>query len=252
MFKLNNFVNFFVITMILASSLTTSLSAQQPLFLKENLKRAKPGDFIATAQNKTYSVLHIYDKKDNILTIEEISVPMGKFSLKNFSWKRWVEQNAPKHTSWVMYNIDLNTAQMKEYFSFTKNGWYDMPQRDNFLSTLLNLRLEKIPPQERKKIGFNLSGNDRKGLWQPRMIVNGKAIEGVSFDAWRTHWPKDGTELSGKLIEVYVPEENEKYPSYFPYWLQISGMIGNAKVRIIDSGTQLVSPAPPLQKNDKH
>jgi hypothetical protein len=56
---------------------------------------------------------------------------------------------------------------------------------------------------------------------------------------------------SGKSIEVYVPHENNKYPSYFPYWLQISGLISNAKVRIIDSGTGMISPAPPLLSNKK-
>ena len=45
------------------------------------------------------------------------------------------------------------------------------------------------------------------------------------------------------MIEVYVPHESNKYPAYFPYWLQISGMVGKAKVRIVDSGSQLASPA---------
>jgi hypothetical protein len=76
--------------------------------------------------------------------------------------------------------------------------------------------------------------------------VDGNNIPAVPFEAWQTHWPKDGTDLSGKSIEVYVPQENDKYPSYFPYWLQISGMVGNAKVRIVDSGSYMNSPMPPL------
>src|SRR5690349_10603334 len=67
-------------------------TGQQTLYLKENLAKARPGDFITTAQSKTYTVVHIRDKKNNVLGIEEISVPVGKFSLTDFSWKRWVEQ----------------------------------------------------------------------------------------------------------------------------------------------------------------
>jgi hypothetical protein len=128
---------------------------------------------------------------------------------------------------------------MEKYFSFSKNAWVNIPEADNFLTTLLNLRLQKIDEADRKKIG-----NSRSALWQPRMVVNGQIIPGVIFDAWRTQWPNDGSDLAGKAIEVYTPQENEIYPSYFPYWLQISGNIAKAKIRIIDSGSEMHSPKP--------
>jgi hypothetical protein len=144
----------------------------------------------------------------------------------------------------VIYDVNLSTAALENYFSFSKNSWYEIPEADNFLSTLLNLRLVKIPEGSRKRVGpvSDLPSNDRRPLWQPTMVVNGQTIQGVQFDGWRTSWPKDGGELSGKTIEVFTPQESSRYPSYFPYWLQISGMIGKAKVRIIDSGKGLVSP----------
>lgn len=213
------------------------------IYLRDNLKRAQPGDYIVTAQSKTYTLLHIYDKSDSTLTIEEISIPTNRVDPNCFSWKGWVQQDAPGNTAWVMYTLNLDNASIKEYFSFTKNAWFEMPPADNFLSVLLNLKLNKIPRSQMKKVGPSLMhGPDMRRAWQPKIIANGQPVQGVVFAAWKTQWPQDGSELAGKNIEVYVPEENEQYPSYFPYWLQISGAIGKAKVRIIDSGAGLVSP----------
>lgn len=229
-------------TILIAFAFTTSGFAD--IYLRDNLKKANAGDYLVTAQSKTYTLLHIYDKTDPLMTIEEISVPVTRINPDHFSWKAWVQQGSPGHTSWVIYRINLNTAIIQDYFSFTKNAWYEMPKAENFLSVLLNLKLERIPRSEMKKVGASpVSGfPDLRKPWQPKVIVEGQTVQGVNFAALRTTWPKDNSELSGKLIEVYVPEENERYPSYFPYWLQISGMVGKAKVRIIDSGSNLSSP----------
>lgn len=213
------------------------------LLLKDNLSRAQPGDFLVTTQNKNYTLLLIRNKDAELLSIEEITVPLSRVPKDSFSWKNWVQKGAPGHTCWVMYTIDLPSGTMQQIFSFTKNEWVSIPQAQNFMTTLLNLRLKHVPNSERKKIGPPPASDsfDRRPFWQPRLVVDGKEIKGVSFEAWRTRWPKDGTDLSGKIIDVYVPQENDKYPSYFPYWLQVSGVIGNAKVRIVDSGTGLFS-----------
>jgi hypothetical protein len=216
------------------------------LMLRDNLQQARPGDYLVIAAGKTNSLMHIYAKKDNIVTIEEVVIPETK-CLTPFVWKAWLVQGAPGHTSWVMYDIDLKTGEMLRYYSFTKRGWFDIPDADNFLSKLLNLRLTKIPDQLRRKVGAKpFSSNDRRPLWQPRLVLEGQLIKNVPFNAWKTQWPKDGTDLSGKTIEIYLPYDNQLYPSYFPYWLQINGVIGKAKIRMIDSGRSLVSPKPPL------
>lgn len=181
------------------------------------------------------------------MTVEEISIPHCKVKSKNFHWKEWVGQGAPGNISWVLYEIDLNTGKMIRYYSVSKNGWFDVADADHFLSKLLNLQLSKIPPHSRKHIGLKpASTSNPSRIWQPPMIIDGQLIKGVKFDAWRTVWPQDQSDLSGKQIEIYLPQDSLRYPSYFPYWLQISGTIGKAKVRIIDSGSQLSSPQPPL------
>lgn len=218
-----------------------SLMHADPLSLKDNLQRALPGDFLVISANKTITVMHIYDKQGEILTIEEIAVPEGRKPEK-MSWREWVALNAPGNTSWVMYEIDLQTGKMLRYYSFTKKGWFEISEADNFLSKMLNLRLSRMPDKDRKKIGTKLFANDDSRFWQPPMVIDGKIIRGVRFDAWRTRWPKDNSDLSGKVIDIYLPQDNQTYPSYFPHWLQINGVVGKARVRMIDSGTDLKSP----------
>lgn len=210
--------------------------------LKNNLRLAKPGDYLVVSCNKTLTLMHISAKSEGFLTIEEIAVPENQRSSAQ-SWKDWVAANAPGNTSWVTYDIDLGTGQMSHYYSYTKKNWYEIPEADNFLSKLLTLKLVKIPEYERKRIGSkSFSSPDMRPFWQPRMMVEGKAIEGILFDAWKTDWPTDGSELSNKTIEVYLPKNHTPYPSYFPYWLQVNGVAGKAKIRVIDTGSHLQSP----------
>ncbi len=237
--------HFLLILMLGILGFFSPLQAEE-LFLRNNLQRAQPGDYLVISANKTQTLMHIYDKQHQVLTIEEIAVPESKRN-SNVTWKEWVRQGAPGNTSWVMYDIDLRNGHMVRYYSFTKKNWFEIPDNDNFLSKLLNLKFTKISDKARKRVGPKpRSGPELRPLWQPRMIVEGKTIKGVTFDAWRTIWPRDGGDLSGKTIEVYLPRDNQRYPAYFPYWLQINGVIGKAKIRMIDSGSQLQSPKPSL------
>lgn len=222
-------------------------TGEKVLYLRENLFRANPGDYLVTMQNKNYTVLVIRSKENGELSIEEITIPTCRISGNNMSWRTWVQQGAPGNTSWVMYTVELATGDIVRNYSFTRNQWVTIPQAQNFLSTLLNLQFKAVADRDRKRAGVTPSGDsrDRRSFWQPKLILDGRVIEGVTFDAWKTRWPKDGTDLSGKIIEVYVPNESDKYPSYFPYWLQVSGVVGNAKVRIVDSGTGLSAQQAP-------
>lgn len=222
---------------------STGLIAEETLLLRTNLERAQPGDYIVTVQNKNYTLLLVRNKEDDTISIDEITIPSKRLPESN-SWRNWVEKKAPGNTCWIMYTIHLPTGAIQKTYSFTKREWVNIPQSQNFLSTLLNLQFQLVPNGERKKIGSTISAgkNDHRPLWQPPLVVEGKKIPGVSFVAWRAHWPKDGSELSGRTIEAYLPKDSDKYPSYFPYWLQISGMVGKAKVRIIDSGSKLFPP----------
>lgn len=222
------------------------------LSLRENLQKAKTGDFIVAMQNKNYTLLHIYDKTADTLTIEEITVPAARMQRMS-SWKEWVKQGAPNHTSWILYTIQSHTGKMSNCFSVSQRSWLDLSQNEAFLPTLLNLNFTYIPLTERRKIGPPPSAGtpDMRKYWQPKMVIDGQVIPNIAFETWRTYWPKDNTPLSGKTIDIYLPEERHLYSTYFPYWLEIRGSLaGKATVHIIDSGSSLISPAPPIPKRN--
>lgn len=219
------------------------------IYLRDNIKLAKTGDYIVTAQSKSYTLLHIVEKKNNLLSVEEITVPSETIKRDHFSWRGWILQGAPGHTSWILYTISLDNHEIKGCYSLSKNGWYAISCKEIFLPTLLNLRLIDIPKNERKRVGIppDEGSPDFRPYWQPSVVVEGNQVKSVKFSAWRTLWPKDEGPLSGKTVELYLPEEfSNSYPSYFPYWIQVKGSIGKAQLRIVDSGTNLVSPIPPI------
>ena len=223
---------------------STSYGNQGFSFLKTNLAKAKPGDYVVTVRQKGITLMHIYSRSHSSVTIEEISVPQHLRPKGETSWREWVSQGAPNHSSWVIYEVDLKTAHIQEFYNFTQHGWQDVSPEDNFLSSLLMLEFDPVSPEDRKRIGIpnNDGFGDSRRFWNPPMRVDGDVIAKVQFDAWNTRWPKDGSELAGKRITVYMPKDDERYPSYFPYWLEVRATVGSAKVRVIDSGRDLESP----------
>jgi len=207
---------------------------QEEIFLRDFLPMAKKGDYVVTSRNKNYTVLTIKDKILNSLVIEEITICENRFTRTISSWKTWVEQGAPHHTGWVSYIVELPSGKVQDHYSYTHKSWYKIDEENNLFTTLLNLKFAEIPLSERKR--------SNRSHWQPKMVVNGTPIPNVPFIPYRTLWPKDGTEIAGKTVEIYLPQENALYPSYFPYFMQISGTIGKAYIRIIDSGSNLFSP----------
>lgn len=220
--------------------------SEAAMFLLDRLQRAEVGDYIVTAVDHTYTVLIIKEKHEHQISVEEITIPSARLQNPRFrwtGWRNWVETGAPGNTNWVMYTIH-DSGQVREYFSYTNNAWVNMSTVDNFLSKLLNLRLIRLPNRDMRRVGPPPAEGqtDNRRYWAPQMTYEGRPIYNIAFEAWRTRWPKDGTDLSGKSITVYVPEDDKRYPSYFPYWLEIQGLFGKAKIRIIDSGRQLCSP----------
>jgi len=212
--------------------------------LKESIQKAEPGEFVVICQGKVFTLFHVVDNEEGKLVIEEIAVAGSRIPRNRYSWKQWVEAGGPGNMSWVVYKLNTRTGRMERGFSYTKNGWFTIDEADNLLTTLLNLQFAKVPEAKRKKVGPRQGGamQEWRRVWQPPLVVNGRAVPGASFEAWRTMWPNDGSELAGKMIEVYMPEEGSGAPRFFPYWVQASGAVARAKVRVIDSGSGLQSP----------
>lgn len=219
----------------------------------QKLQEAEKGDYIVATINRIYTVLIVREKMGNTLSIEEISVPKAAvMSQKPWrGWRSWVESDAPGHCTWVLYTFQLPSGALEGCYNYARHSWARGSQASSFISTLLGLQLRRLATKEMKKVGPKPppGAPDRRKLWQPRMIFEGQTIPGVPFSAWFTRWPNDRSELSGRQIILYLPESSTYYPAYFPYWLQIRGFLGKAKVRIVDSGRGLHSPKPLPQYN---
>lgn len=210
------------------------------LQLRDNLRRAKPGDYLVTAQNRNYTVMTIQKVSPRQVVIEEITVPFKTVRAGEVSWKDWVAKGAPGHTCWIRLAVDLETGQLTEELNNTRKRSLQQAS-GQFLTTLLTLPFESIPRSERRRVGPPPAAGsiDRRPFWQPKLLVEGYSLEGIRLQPWWAKWPRDGSELSGRVIEVFLPESGQDYPDYFPYWLQISGVDGRAKIRIVDSGRGL-------------
>lgn len=218
------------------------------LQLKQEFIKANPGDFLVFEQDRLITLMLIRSKDNNILTIEEIVIPEKKWNSiqksKPISWKTWLANKAPKNSSWIAYEINLVTGQIIKGYSYSSNCKIDRMNEENFLAVLMNLHFNKISFDERKKIGIPPpSGEkDKRSLWNPPLVFEGQTIPNVKFEGYRARWPKDSSPLSNALIEIYLPISNSEFPSYFPYWLQVSDQFTKAKLHIIDSGSNLQSP----------
>ncbi len=225
-----------------------ALAFGNELRLRDKLAEAEPGSYIVTEQNKNFTLVHVHDSDSHTIVIEEVTIPAARFARCPMPWREWFESGAPGHTSWIMSKIDLETGAFVETFSFTHQGWINLSEADSFLTTLLNLRFQSIPDERRRRIGNPPGYNkpDCRPIWNPCLTVEGQRFR-IPFSAWKTRWPSDGSELARKIVEIYLPYETGDesvpiYPTYFPYWIEVEGKIGSARVRIIDSGTEARSP----------
>lgn len=215
--------------------------------LKERFQEAQPGDYSVTAQENTYSLLLVRSVSDRLL-LEEISVPEKQIDLKKVNWREWLMRRAPGHTSWTLYTLDLKDGKLLDCFSYSKKEWVYLENQDQFLARLLQLDLQMTPEKERKRIGPKSSGEtDRRKIWSPALICEGKKSECAAFTVMHTYWPEDDSPLSGCRIELYFDQARPAFP--FPYWIEVKSPHYAYKVRAVDSGHHLTSPLKSLSPN---
>ena len=212
------------------------------LSLLDNLNSADIGEYVVVAHSKTRFLFHIHSYDAENIYTEEVTAPASR-SPKS-EWREWIQNDAPHAMSWVIYAIDRKTGSITRCYSFLRHGWLDVSGADAFLSTLLTLDYTPVPEENLRRIGPppTEGGHDDRALWKPRMIVDGTVVKGVDFEVWHSIWPSDGTELSNKDFEIYLPKDNDTYPAYFPSYITIRDSMGKATARVIDSGKGMVSP----------
>lgn len=215
----------------------------QAMTLKERFATAEAGDYLVLLQNKNYTFLHVKAWSTDYVVVEELSVP-GAVRPEG-SWRGWFQEGGRGATAWTLLFIDSRQGTIEGAYSLIQSGWLDTSSLDPFFATLLHLSFAPIPEVERKRVGSRPlhEKTDQRSFWTPRLIVDGVWHKQVPFTAWRAKWPADGSELSRKLLEIYLPEqERSSYPTFFPYWMEIEGKGGGTKIQVVDSGSGVSSP----------
>ena len=207
--------------------------------LKDRFLEAEEGTYIITEQNRLVSLLHLHTKGEKRLLFEEISIPQHQ--VKKMKWDEWVSRGAPGHTSWILYEIDLERESVTECYSMTRKAWVPTDEMTAFLIPLMSLKLTYLSEEERMQTGPTPKpGTIQSQPWGPPQIIEGKKIRGAEYDVYTAKWPVDQTDLSGKSIVLYFDKEQKNFP--FPYWLQVRDGMVKFRIRALDSGRGIVSP----------
>ncbi len=210
--------------------------------LSQRFVQATPGQYIVSSYGKSYNLLFIRSLSGSTLNLEELTLPSSGVDLKTFNWQTWLNQGAEGSTSWTIYQIDLHTAELLGCYSHTKKRWMGLEDSEQFLTKLLFLTFERVPPHERKKIGHPPppGESDTRAVWNPPLVILGKKISKPKFEVWRATWPKDGSLLSSCRIELFFNQETPTFP--FPHWIEVQSTHYTFKQHIVDSGFSLTSP----------
>lgn len=219
-----------------------SVYSAQSTTLKSRFEKGSPGDFIVTAQEGVYTVLILRHREKNQLILEEISIPQAQLEIKKIHWQNWLDERAPRHTSWSLFEIDLEQGKLIESYSITKQSWLYIDSSEFLLSKLLELPLYKVNREARKKIGPppGAGEQDFRSIWNPPLICSGKALKKPSFEVYQGQWPHDRSIIEDCLIDFYFSSLDPLFP--FPHWLEIQSAHYTLTIRAIDSGKGLTSP----------
>ncbi len=223
---------------LLCGPLLLAEPESQPI-LQEILLEARIGSYAVLQQGQTYTFLYVKNiSSSEGIWLEEIHIPVSLFSRLSLSWRDWLLRGAPQHSGWNLLPISVQNLSCDRFYSFTQQAWIALPSNSNFLTTLLQLSFYEIPEPERKKIGpLPIRGKpDTRSLWAPVICWEGKKVQGVPFRAYVARWPQDQSDLAGRRIEIYLPEANSPYLTFFPYWMEVEGRLGQAKLRLVESG----------------
>lgn len=205
--------------------------------LKDQLQKGAVGDYVVTQQEKNLSLLRIEKISSNELVLEEVAAPVAALDLPSINWPAWIEKGAPGHTSWLLYKIDLKSGELVESYSLDQKARVSL--QEPLLSKMLLLELTVTPDDLRRRIGPSphAGEEDRRSLWLPHLVYQGKRVSKPTFDVFQTRWPEDGSDLSLCRLEFYFMHN---FP--FPCWIEASNGHFTFKIHSLASGRNLQSP----------
>ncbi len=186
--------------------------------LTEKLSKGKYGDYVVYQVDKWIHCLHVLEVQKNILKFEEITIPVSKKPM--LTWKNWKNQNAPGHTAWNVYTLDIEKGKIISAYDAITLHHFPTDDLSSFIVDLMRSTLNPTPMIDRKKIGPEpLEGLDTRSLWNPPCYFFGKKVKKPEYDVYSARWKNDDTPLTGKIVDAYFLHEEPSFP--FPVWIQI-------------------------------
>lgn len=215
-------------------------SAEPPSFLAQQLQKARPGDYIVTNQLGSYSLLYVQSCENSRLIVQEITIPDPLVNSK-MNWREWVRTSAPGHTSWLIFEIDLQEGRLQESYDVDRREWLFLQGEDHLLVKLLNLPIKRLPEPERRRIGPPPSAGDpdHRAVWSPPQVFENCKDKSLT-SVWQAQWPSDQTLLSGSKLDLYYDLRNNDFP--FPVGIDIQSTHFKAHVRVVRAGRDLKVP----------
>lgn len=209
-------------------SLALFLVLTLPIFaleLIEPLREAKAGDYFLFSHKKNAALVIVRHVSQKEILFDEIHAPLDA---KKINVKEWLAERAPGQTSWIEVRLDSSSGAVKTAFCHMRSG--RLPKEDQqFTTTLLTLPFKKTPLSERRRCGAPQRDNPLpRNLWEPptpRGLQKKPALPFVS------HWPKDGSELAGGRVEVYMVKG-----SALPAWIEVRRANLKEHIRLIETG----------------
>lgn len=216
----------------------------QAIEFADQISKAQAGDYFIIQSQKNYLFLLVESNASSIVTFQEINFPKALLNQIRKGEKEWLEASAPCHTSWYRYALDLNQMQLVYIDSLTLDSVFGTEQKKTFFQSFLGLELEPIQDKDRKKVGLPPppGAGDKRKYWSPVIKFHGEKLDQISSNPYTAIWPKDGSLLAGKQVELYFPNDSEFDLNYFPYWIEVRRAAGQGKIRVIDSGKLSTTP----------
>jgi hypothetical protein len=199
-------------------------------FFEERIAFAKEGDFVIYEKDKNSSLLIFQKISDNKIILEEVTFP-SYIKNKITDPKVWLDRKAPGHTAWRAYTIDRKSLDLIEAYSYKDKGHLVIDEKNFFLSKLLLLDLKEVPPLKRRKTG-DYTMKEKRPDWNPPVVIDG-IKQKKPCKAFYATWPKDGSKLENKKIELYFAQE-----TFFPYWIELEAARVNIPFKVSNSGNK--------------
>jgi hypothetical protein len=193
--------------------------------MQDRLPLLKQGEEIIFDFHQSITAIGIISITDRVIKVRTATATKDILSREHFqTWLEWFNQGAPGAVSDETFLLRTDETPV-DHADDTKGV--------RWLLTLLKLPLTKIPDAARRRAGPPPSEGeiDLRPLFQPKITVQGKAIDSKS-DAFSTHWPDDGSDLSSRLLILYFPRSPLALQT-FPYWIESPS--SSYHVHVLDS-----------------